>query len=92
MLSMIGAWYDHYRWLSGKESTLITGGTEDMGSIPGLGISPGRGDGTPLRYSCLENTMGRGVWQTAVYSIAKSQTQSDWVHTCTLYKYKSIFY
>ena len=48
MLSMIGAWYDHYRCLSGKESTLTTGGTEDMGSIPGLGISPGGGDGTLL--------------------------------------------
>ena len=36
-----------------------------MGSIPGLGISPGTGDGTPLQYSCLENIMGRGAWQTA---------------------------
>ena len=75
MLSMIGAWYDHYRWLSGKESTLITGGTEDMGSIPGLGISPGRGDGTPLQYSCLENPMERGAWWAIVHGVAKSQTQ-----------------
>ena len=67
MLSMIGAWYDHYRWLSGKESTLITGGTEDMGSIPGLGISPGRGDGTPLQYSYLENPTDREAWQAGLW-------------------------
>ena len=48
-----------------------------MGSIPGLGISPGTGDGTPLQYSCLENIMGRGAWQTAGHRAAKSQTQSD---------------
>ena len=71
MLSMIGAWYDHYRWLSGKESTLITGGTEDMGSIPGLGISPGRGDGTPLQYSCLGNPMDRGAWRATVHGVAR---------------------
>ena len=74
---MIGAWYDHYRWFSGKESTLTTGGIEDMSVIPGLGISPRAGDGTPLQYSCLENIMGRGAWQTAGHRAAKSQTQSD---------------
>ena len=35
----------------------------DMGSIPGLGRSPGGGHGNPLQYSCLENPMGRGAWQ-----------------------------
>ena len=34
----------------------------DLGSIPGLGRSPGEGNGTPLQYSCLENPMDRGVW------------------------------
>ena len=34
----------------------------DVGSIPGLGKSPGVGNGTPLQYSCLENSMGRGAW------------------------------
>ena len=59
MLSMIGSWYDHYRCLSGKESTLTTGGTEDMGSIPGLGKSLGGGNGKPLQYSCLGNPTDR---------------------------------
>ena len=35
---------------------------EDRGSIPGLGRSPGEGNGNPLQYSCLENSMDGGVW------------------------------
>ena len=34
----------------------------DLGSIPGLGISPGEGNGNPLQYSCLENPMDGGAW------------------------------
>ena len=44
-----------------------------MGSIPGLGRSPGGGNGNPLQYSCLENSMGRGAWQASVHRVAKSQ-------------------
>ena len=43
---------------------------EDLGFIPGLGRSPGEGNGNPFQYSCLENSMDRGAWQT----VAKSQT------------------
>ena len=39
------------------------GDTKDVGSIPGLGRSPGEGHGNPLQYSCLENSMDRGAWQ-----------------------------
>ena len=48
-------------WLSGKEFTCNTGTSGDIVSIPGLGRSPGGGNGTPLQYSCLETLMGRGV-------------------------------
>ena len=41
---------------------------EDMGSIPGLGRSPGEGNGNPFQYSCLGNPMNRGAWQ-ATYSL-----------------------
>ena len=44
--------------LSGKESPCNAG---DTGSIPGLERSPGEGNGNPLQYSCLENSMDRGV-------------------------------
>ena len=47
----------------------------DLGSIPGLGRFPGEGNGNPLQYSCLENPMGRGVWQATVHGITKSWTQ-----------------
>ena len=43
----------------------------DMGLIPGLGRSPGEGNGNPLQYSCLGNPMDRGAWQATV---TKSQT------------------
>ena len=46
----------------------------DPGSIPGLGRSPGEGNGSPLQSSCLENTMDRGAWQAKVHGVAKSQT------------------
>ena len=56
----------------GKESTCSAG---DPGSIPGLGRSPGKGNGKLLQYPCLENPMDRGAWRTAVHGVAKSQTR-----------------
>ena len=46
----------------------------DVGLIPELGRSPGGGNGNPLQYSCLENSMDRGAWQATVHGFAKSQT------------------
>ena len=39
----------------------------DRGSIPGSGRSPGEGNGNPLQYSCLENSMDRGTWQASIH-------------------------
>ena len=47
----------------------------DLGSIPGLGKSPGEGNGNPLQYSCLENPMDGGVWWATVHGVAKSRTR-----------------
>ena len=47
----------------------------DLGSIPGSGRSPGVGNGNPLQYSRLENSMGRGPWRAAVHGVEKSRTQ-----------------
>ena len=47
----------------------------DPGSIPGLGRSPGEGNGNPLQYSCLENPMDRGAWWATVHRVAKSRTR-----------------
>ena len=49
-------------WLSGKESACSAGDIGAMGSIPGLGRSPGGEHGNPLQYSCLENLMDKGAW------------------------------
>ena len=49
--------------------------TGDLGSIPGLGRSPGEGNGNPLRYSCLENLMDGGAWWATVHGVAKSWTR-----------------
>ena len=66
-----------YSWASlggsdGKESTCNEG---DLGSIPGLGRSPREGNGYALQYSCLENSMDRGAWQSMVHGVAKSWTR-----------------
>ena len=57
---------------NGKESACNVG---DLGLIPGSGRSPGEGNGSPLQYSCLENSMDRGAWQAPVHGVANSQTR-----------------
>ena len=62
-------------------STGFTGGTKnllahvgdirDSDSIPGLGRSPGEGDGSPLQYSYLENPMDRGAWWAMVHEVSQ---------------------
>ena len=44
----------------------------DLGLIPGLGRSPGEGNGNPLQYSCLENPTDREAWRDTVHEVAKS--------------------
>ena len=56
----------------GKASVCNAG---DPGSIPGLGRSPGKGNGSPLQYSCLENPMDGGAWWATVHGITKSWTR-----------------
>ena len=53
----------------GKEFACNVG---DLGLIPGLGRSPGEGNGYPLQCSCLENPMDRGAWQATVHGVAES--------------------
>ena len=48
---------------------------EEVGSIPGLGRSPGEGSSNPLQYSCLENSMDRGAWQAGVHEVVKIWTR-----------------
>ena len=69
-------WYQgHPQGLRGKESTCNAGDIGDASSIPGSGRYPGGGNGNSLQYSCLENSMDRGVWRAIVESVARSQTR-----------------
>ena len=62
----------------GKESTC---NVRDMGSIPGMGRSPGEGKGYPLQYSLLQNST-----DSIVHGIAKNQTQLSYFHSLNLLK------
>ena len=71
-----------------KELPANAGDVRDSGLIPGLGRSPGEGNGNPLQYSCLENPMDRGAWWATVHRFAESDT-TEWlnVHTHILPTY-----
>ena len=51
------------------------GDARNVGLIPGLGRSPGGGNGNPLQYSCLQNPMDRGDWQATVHRVTKRLTR-----------------
>ena len=57
-----------------KNPPASAGDAEGQGSVPGLGRSPGEGNGYPFQYSCLENSMDRGAWWAIVHRVAKSRT------------------
>ena len=64
----------------GKTSAYSVG---DMGLIPGLGRSPGEGNGSLLQYSCLEDPMDGGAWSATVHGVSKSQTRLSDSHIQT---------
>ena len=66
----------------GKEAACNAG---DLGSVPGSGRSPGEGNGNPLLYSCLENSMGRVAWWVTVPGVTK-RTEHAHTHTITYIK------
>ena len=54
---------------------------EDPGLIPGLGRSPGEGNGNPLQYSCLKNPMDREAWQATVHGDARESDTTERLST-----------
>ena len=65
-----------------KNPPANVGDTRGKDLIPGLGRSPGGGNGNPLQDSSLENSMDRGAWQATLYKVAKNQTRlSDLTRT-----------
>ena len=70
-----GSVYIHIGFPGGSDSKESDCNAGDLGSIPGSGRSPREGNGNPLQYSCLENSMDRGAWWATVYGVAKSRTR-----------------
>ena len=66
-----------------KNPPAKAGDARDIGSVPGLGRSPGGGNGNPRQYSCLENPMDGGAWGATVHWVAESWPQLS-THTETL--------
>ena len=66
-----------------KNPPASAGDIRDTGSIPGLGRSPGEGNGNPLQYSCLEYPMDTGAWQATVHRVRKNWTQLKQLSTHT---------
>ena len=69
----------HVSWASpialvGKNTPASTRDVRGLGLIPGLGRSPGEGNGNPLQCSCLENTVVRGAWWDTVHRVVKRRT------------------
>ena len=58
-----------------KDPPAKAGAARDASLIPGLGRSPGNGNGNPLQYSCRENPIDRRAWWATGHGVAKSQTQ-----------------
>ena len=72
-----------------KESVCSSG---DLGSVPRLGRSLWEGNGNPLHYSCLENSMDRGAWWATIHGVAKSQTQKRyWLYYSSRKRQKGEF-
>ena len=60
--------------------TKLPANTEDTGSIPGSGRSPGEGNGNPCQYSCWENLMDAGAWQATVHGVTKKSDMTEHTH------------
>ena len=67
----------------GSDDTESSCIARDPGVIPGLGRTPGEGNGNPLQYSCLENSTDRGAWWAAIHGVTKSWTRLSYTHTHT---------
>ena len=82
--------FSYWGFPGGSEVKASAFNAGDLGSIPGLGRSPGEGNGNPLQYSCLENPIDRGAWWAIVHRVAKSWTRlSDFTFTLS-YSYFSL--
>ena len=69
-----------------SDASVVQNLSANAGLIPGLGRSPGEGNGNPFQYSCLENCMDRGAWQAIVHGVAKGWRRLSDQRTITTIK------
>ena len=72
------AFWDFLGGLDGKESSCNVG---DLGLIPGSGRFPGEANGSPLQYSCPENSVDRTAWKATFHGVAESDMMEQITHT-----------
>ena len=82
------SWWCSAGFPGGSEGKASACDVGDLGSIPGLGGSPGEGNGNPLQHPCLENPMDGGAWWATVHGVAKSRT---WLSDCTCNLHSNLF-
>ena len=75
LVSFYGYLYQFKSFPGGSDGKASACNVGDLGSIPGLGRSPGEGNGNPLQYSCLENPMYGGAWWATVHGVTKTWTR-----------------
>ena len=66
-----GTYKDYLGFPSGSVAKNLPANAGDIGSVPGLGKSPGEGNDNPHQYSCLGNLMDRGAWKDTVHGVVK---------------------
>ena len=71
LLEIVFTFHIYFKVLYGSEDKASACNAGDPGLIPGLGRSPGEGNGNPLQYSCLENHMDREAWHPAVHGVQR---------------------
>ena len=80
--------YNHPIWSCGfPDGSMVknpSANTGNVGLIPGLGRSPGEGNGNPLQYSCWGNLMDRGAWQAAVHGVTEELDTTQWLNNNNL--------
>ena len=85
--------YDHTYTVLVVKNLLVNGeDIRDEGSILGSGRSPGKGDGNPLLYSCLQNPVDRGARQATVHRVTKSWTWLKWLNMHAYFHKKYVYY
>ena len=83
-------WYAYQGFPGGSDGKESACSVRDLGSTPGSGRSPGEGNGNPLQYSCLENSMDRGAFWGTVHGVTKESDMTEGLKLSLLHFFSDI--